>query len=160
MDNLIRTLPAILAASRASEEVAEAACIAAWKHAVGDALSRHALPVGFQNNILVVAVEDVIWQRQLRQMRGQLLSRLNSVLGQPIVKSIELRIDAAKVASLCTPPPSQGLRPPDYDVPAELLSAAAGITDAELRRAFLGAAASCIRRLEESESTGNLRSEI
>ncbi|MDQ2974650.1 MAG: DUF721 domain-containing protein [Acidobacteriota bacterium] len=148
MDNLIRTLPSILAACRASEDVAEAACVAAWKHAVGEALSRHAVPIGFQNKILVVAVEDVIWQRQLRQMCGQLLSRLNSVLGQPIVKAIELRIDAAKVASLCTPPPSQGQEQRDHDVPAELLSAAAGITDVALRRAFLGAATSCIRRLE------------
>ena len=152
MDNLIRTLPAILAASCASEEVAEAACGAAWKHAVGEALSKHAVPVGFQNKILVVAVEDIIWQRQLRQMRGQLLSRLNSVLGQPIVKSIELRIDAAKVASLCAPPPSAGQEQRDFDVSAELLSAAAGITDVELRRAFLGAATSCIRRLEDSKA--------
>jgi predicted nucleic acid-binding Zn ribbon protein len=148
MDNLIRTLPAILAASGASEEVAEAACIAAWKDAVGQALSRHAVPVGFQNKILVVAVEDIIWQRQLRQMCGQLLSRLNLVLGQPIVKAIELRIDAARVASSYTPPPSHGRKQRDYDVPSELLSAAAGITDVELRRAFLGAATSCIRRLE------------
>jgi hypothetical protein len=148
MDNLIRTLPSILAASRDSEEVAEAACVAAWKHAVGEALSKHAVPVGFQNKILVVAVEDIIWQRQLRQMCGQLLSRLNSVLGQPIVKSIELRIDAARVASFCTPLPSQGPEQRDYDVPAELLSAAAGIADVELRRAFLGAATSCINRLD------------
>jgi predicted nucleic acid-binding Zn ribbon protein len=149
MDNLIRTLPSILAASRASEEVAEAACIAAWKDAVGEALSRHAVPVGFQNKILVVAVEDIIWQRQLRHMCGQLLSRLNSVLGQPIVKSIDLRIDAARVASFCTPSPSQGREQRDYEVSAELLAAAAGITDVELRRAFLGAATSCIRRLED-----------
>jgi hypothetical protein len=85
-------------------------------------------------------------------MRGQLLSRLNSVLGQPIVKSIELRIDAARVASLCAPPASQGPEQRDYDVPAELLSAAAGITDVELRRAFLGAATSCVRRLEHPKN--------
>jgi hypothetical protein len=36
MDNLIKTLPAILAAADGSEEVAEAACIAAWKHVVGE----------------------------------------------------------------------------------------------------------------------------
>jgi len=152
MDNLIRTLPAILAASRASEEVAEAACVAAWKDAVGEALSRHAVPGGFQNRILVVAVEDVIWQRQLRQMCGLLLSRLNSVLGHPIVKSIDLRIDAAIVASSYTPPPSHRREQRDYDVPAELLSAAAGIADVELRRAFLAAATSCIRRLEDSKA--------
>jgi hypothetical protein len=36
-------------------------------------------------------------------------------------------------------------------VPFELLSAAAAIHDRELRKAFLGAAMSCARRLGESE---------
>ena len=100
MDNLIKTLPAILAAAGASEEVAEAACIAAWKHIVGEALGNHAVPVQLQNKKLVVVVEDNIWQRQLEQMRGQLLFRLNSLLGQTLVKSIELRIDPKTLAKV------------------------------------------------------------
>ena len=93
MERLIKTLPAILKASGAPDEVAEAACIAAWKHAVGEGLSSHAVPVQLQNSTLVVAVADNIWKKQLEQMRGQLLFRLNSVLGQALVKSIELRVD-------------------------------------------------------------------
>jgi hypothetical protein len=149
MDNLIRTLPAILAASQNSEEVVEAACMAAWKHAVGEALSNHAVPVALQNKTLVVAVADNVWQGQLRQMRGQLLSRLNFVLGQPIVASIELRIDPARLANLANPRTRGEHEQRNYDVPAELLAAAAGITDIDLRRAFLGAATSCTRRLEK-----------
>jgi|SRR5882672_2396036 len=93
MDQLIKTLPAILKAAGASEEVAEAACIAAWRHAVGEGLSSHAVPIRFHNQTLVVAVGDNIWKKQLEQMRGQLLFKLNAVLGQPLVKSIELRVD-------------------------------------------------------------------
>jgi hypothetical protein len=104
-----------------------------------------------QKQTLVVVVEDDIWKRQLEQMRGQLLFRLNSVLGQPIVKSIELRIDAEGLSNLRPPPPSKGHEQEGCSAPAELLSAAAGITDAGLRRAFLGAATSCINRLEKSE---------
>jgi predicted nucleic acid-binding Zn ribbon protein len=149
MDKLIKTLPAILQASGASQEIAEAASIAAWKHAVGEGLSIHAVPVQLQNATLVVAVEDAIWKRQLEQMRGQLLFRLNSVLGQALVKSIELRIDPGTLLKSRAKEESHSQRAYlDHEVPAEILSAAADIEDVDLRRAFLGAATSCIRRLE------------
>jgi hypothetical protein len=148
MDNLIKTLPAILAAAAGSEEVAEAGCIAAWKHIVGQGLVSHAVPVQLQNQRLIVAVEDNIWQRQLEQMRGQLIYRLNSLVGQTLVKSIELRVDPKTLAKAHGK--NEKKKRVDYAVPGELLAAAAGIADVELRRAFLGAATSCIRRIEKS----------
>jgi len=153
MERLIKTLPAILKASGAPEEVAEAACIAAWKHAVGDGLSSHAVPVQLQNSTLVVAVADNIWKKQLEHMRGQLLFRLNSVLGQTLVKSLELRVDPQRL-ELARARPSVPSRDQEsnYDVPAELLIAAAAIEDVDLRRAFLGAATSCVNRLENPQS--------
>ncbi|HEV2828849.1 MAG TPA: DciA family protein [Pyrinomonadaceae bacterium] len=152
MNRLIETLPAILKASGDSEAVTEAACMAAWKHAVGEGLSTHTIPVQLQQQQLVVAVADNIWKKQLEHMQGQLLYRLNAVLGQPIVKSIQLRVDPKTVEIARA---SQGGRkslPADYQVPAELLTAAAAIDDVELRRAFLGAATSCVKRLENPQS--------
>jgi predicted nucleic acid-binding Zn ribbon protein len=152
MDKLIKTLPAILRASGASEEVSEACSIAAWKHAVGEGLSGHAVPVQLLNHTLIVVVADNIWKRQLEQMRGQFLFRLNAVLGQPLVKSIELRVDPKTLARLRGPGTlANHNQNVNYQAPAELLSAAAEIDDVQLRRAFLGAAASCVRRLERSE---------
>ena len=150
MDQLIKTLPAILRASGASEEVREAACIAAWKKAVGEALSVHAIPIQLLNQTLVVVVADNIWLRQLEQLCGQLLYRLNTMLGQLLVTSIELRINPKALAQ------AQGQRGKakssvvNSQVPPELLSAAAEIQDVDLRRAFLGAATSCVSRLERS----------
>ena len=154
MDQLIKTLPAILKASGASEEVAEAACIGAWRHAVGEGLSSHAVPVQLQNAILVIVVEDAMWKKQLEQMRGQLLFRLNSVLGQALVKAIEFRVDPKRLAQVRGDEDGANKKKEqaDYKLPAELLSAAAAIEDVELRRAFLGAATSCVRRLEKSGS--------
>ncbi len=152
MDRLIKTLPAILKASSASEEVAEAACIAAWKHAVGEGLSRHAVPVQLQNSALVVAVADDVWKKQLEHMRGQLLFKLNSVLGQALVKSIELRVDPKRIEpARATPAGTNKGHDAGYEIPVELLTAAAAIEDVDLRRAFLGAATSCVKRLEKSE---------
>jgi hypothetical protein len=152
MERLIKTLPAILKASGAPDEVAEAACVAAWKHAVGEGLSSHAVPVQLRDSTLVVVVADNMWKKQLEQMRGQLLFRLNSVLGQALVKSIELRVDPQRI-ELARAKPSGASKDQEsnYEVPAELLSAAAAIEDVDLRRAFLGAATSCVKRLEKSE---------
>ena len=153
MDKLIKTLPAILAAAGSSDDVAEAACIAAWKHAVGEGLSNHAVPVHLENKALVVVVEDNIWKKQLELMCSQLLFRLNAVLGHSLVESIQVRIDPKTLANRSASRETSSQEKADYSVPADLLSAAAGIEDADLRRAFLGAAASCVRRLEnKSES--------
>lgn len=93
MEALIKALPAVLRASGNAPEVAEAAALAAWKHAAGDQLKDHALPLSLQDRILKVAVRDAIWQKQLHSMRGQMLFRVNSLLGQPIVGAIEFIID-------------------------------------------------------------------
>ncbi|HEY6232639.1 MAG TPA: DUF721 domain-containing protein [Pyrinomonadaceae bacterium] len=153
MNRLIDSLPAILKASGGGEEIAEAACLAAWKHAVGEALSSHAVPVQLRQQTLIVAVADNIWKRQLEQMCGQLLFRLNSVLGQSLVELIELRIDPTTVDRARAAQTASSRRAPvDYSVPPDLLRAAAAIEDAELRRVFLGAAGSCVKRLENPQS--------
>ncbi len=157
MDKLIKTLPAILKASGASQEVVEAACIAGWKHAVGEGLSSHAVPIQLQHQTLIVLVADNIWQKQLEHMCGQLLFRLNSVLGQPLVKAIELRVDSEALRITRGREADAGKGKDDShafddNIAGELLTAAAGIEDVDLRRAFLGAAVSCVRRLENPKS--------
>src|SRR5215475_2932172 len=94
MNQLIKSLPAVLRAAGDSEEVAQAAAIAAWKHAAGDGLKDHAVPVKLEDRTLTVAVADAIWQKQLHAMRGQMLFRVNNLLGQPIVGAIEFIIDS------------------------------------------------------------------
>jgi predicted nucleic acid-binding Zn ribbon protein len=149
MESLINTLPAILSAAGPSAEVAEAACFAAWKYTAGEALSAHAVPLRLENQTLIVAVADNIWQRQLEQIRPLLLFRLNTVLGHSLVKLIELRIDPNALPKRRMPQDAANQQP-DSAVPFELRAAAAEIRDADLRRAFLGAATSCIKRLENN----------
>ena len=98
MNQLIKSLPSILRAAGDSQEVAEAAAIAAWKHAAGDGLKGRAVPVKLENRTLTVSVADAIWQKQLNSMRGQLLFRVNTILGQPIVGTIDFVIDPSVAA--------------------------------------------------------------
>jgi hypothetical protein len=97
MEALIKALPAVLRASGNAPEVAEAAAIAAWKHCAGEGLRDRAIPFALQDRTLRVAVADLIWQKQLTAMRGQMLYRINTLLGQPVVGAIEFVIDPEKL---------------------------------------------------------------
>jgi hypothetical protein len=147
MNQLIKSLPGVLRAAGNAEEVAQAAAIAAWKHAAGDGLKEHAVPVKLENRTLTVAVADAIWQKQLHAMRGQMLFRVNSILGQPIVSAIEFVVDAklAKPRTEMRKPPEQPL---DNEVPLEIWSAANAIRDKELRKTFLKTALAALKRKE------------
>jgi hypothetical protein len=145
MNQLIKSLPGVLRAAGDSEEVAAAAAIAAWKHAAGDGLREHAVPLKLENRTLTVAVADAIWQKQLTSMRGQLLFRVNSILGQPLVSALEFIIDPRRAK----PPVEQAKaqdQPLDNEVPLELWSAANAIKDKELRRKFLRTALLSMRK--------------
>lgn len=145
MNQLIKSLPAILRAAGDSEEVAEAAAIAAWKHAAGDGLKGRAVPVKLENRTLTVSVADAIWQKQLNSMRGQLLFRVNTLLGQPIVGAIEFLIDPALATAQAEQEKPED-EEVDNEVPLELWSAANAIHDKELRKSFLKTASLSLKR--------------
>ncbi len=126
-------------------EVAEAAAIAAWKHAAGDGLKEHAVALKLENRTLTIAVADPIWQRQLTSMRGQLLFRVNSILGQPLVSAFDFVIDPERVKPRIEQPEEKD-ELLDNEVPLELWSAANAIHDKELRKSFLKTALRSLKR--------------
>ena len=93
MEALIKALPAVLRASGNAPEVAEAAAIAAWKHCAGEGLKERAVAVALHERTLRVAVADLIWQKQMTAMRGQMIYKINTLLAQPVVGAIEFIID-------------------------------------------------------------------
>src|ERR687894_1746970 len=97
MDDLIRTLPKLLRAAGEMEEVVEVAAMVAWRRIAGSALRGQAVPFRLYRKTLIVAVADTTWQKQLEAMSGQLLFRLNSLLGQAVVTYIEFRLDPKTV---------------------------------------------------------------
>jgi len=144
MNQLIKSLPQVLRAAGTSAEVAEAAAIAAWKHAAGDGLKEHAVPLRLENRTLIVAVADRIWQKQLTSMRGQMLYRINSTLGQPLVSALDFVIDPKVVKPRVEQPEPDELL--DNEVPLELWTAANAIHDKELRKSFLKTALLALKR--------------
>ncbi|HZI59079.1 MAG TPA: DciA family protein [Pyrinomonadaceae bacterium] len=97
MEALIKALPAVLRASGNAPEVAEAAAIAAWKHCAGEGLKERAVPFALRDRTLMVAVADLIWQKQMMAMRGEMLYKINKLLGQRVVGAFEFIIDPEKL---------------------------------------------------------------
>ena len=155
MEQLINSLPALLQAAGDTEEIRETAAVVAWNHVAGEALRQQTAPIGLRQHRLLVAVTDAIWKRQLESMGAQLLFRLNSLLGRGVVTFIEFQVDAPVVQSTNdSRQTAQNVRPtPEREmaIPFELVSAAAAIHDSKLRRAFIGAAMSCARRMERDD---------
>ena len=102
------------------------------------------MPLKLEHRTLRVAVIDAIWQKQLHSMRGQLLFRVNSILGQPIVSAIEFEIDPKLFKARTEQPQTE--QPLDNEVPLELWSAANAIHDKELRKSFLRTAMTALKR--------------
>ncbi len=158
MDDLIRALPGLLRAAPDVEEVAEAAAMVAWRRAAGEALRGCAVPFRLYRKTLVIAVPDQTWQKQLESVSGQLLFRINSLLGQALVTYIEFRVDSQTVRlererlKLALPETDR------TEQEARALRACAGslgdtasasIRDESLRHRFLLAAGSCLNALEK-----------
>lgn len=147
MEELLQSLPKLLRAFNSSPEFNEAAAIAAWKHVAGDGLSNHTTATRLVGKTLIVAVRDGIWQKQLATMKGQLLFRVNSILGQPLLSNIELRIDPVALRVVQSNKQKSN-EISDNEVPIELWSAANAIEDKQLRQKFLRAAINSLRRKE------------
>jgi hypothetical protein len=151
MDELIKALPSVLRSVGYTQEIAEAAALAAWKHAAGEGLKDHAVPMRLEDRTLVVAVPDKVWQKQLGTMRGQLLFRVNSLLGQPIVSRIEFLVDP-ETARVRAQPKKERNDVLDNEVPLELWSAANAIHDKQLRQKFLKAAIGMMKRQQTNNN--------
>jgi hypothetical protein len=157
MEDLIRTLPSLLSASGDAKEVCEAVALVAWRRIAGEGLRGQAVPFHLYGKTLVVAVADTTWKKQLEAVSGELLFRLNSLLGQPIVTYIEFRVDLKTVRTERAARESLKLSS-EHDellalqtVSGEVSNAARAIQDEQLRQRFLVAAGSCIERRERDK---------
>ncbi len=65
---------------------------AGWPTAVGARIAAHAKAVWFDEKRLVVEVGDAVWQQQLSTLKGQILARLEQVIGARLVDDIEFRL--------------------------------------------------------------------
>jgi hypothetical protein len=65
---------------------------AAWPNAVGKKVAAHTRAARMVRMRLIVEVEDVVWQRQLFALTGQILRNLEKHIGAGLVDDLEFRI--------------------------------------------------------------------
>lgn len=140
MKPLASLLPDLFRQYAADGQWREQAAAALWNEIVGEHLSRRTRPVEISRSKLVVLVPSSSWKRQLRALRGEIVSRLNQVLGTDIAR-VAFRIDPTVEQAPRTPPPASPKRTSTpVDLPLQ------GIADKELRARIQAAAAACLDR--------------
>ncbi|MFZ1701830.1 MAG: DUF721 domain-containing protein [Pyrinomonadaceae bacterium] len=141
MERIFGTIPAVLEGLGANEVATEALVFSAWRQTAGEMLSKRTVPTEFFENRLVVAVEDIIWKRNLEELAPQMLFKLNREIGEGTTKFIEFRIDPVALKAVRKAPHIGKFVPEVRDVPPSLKDAARNIADESLRESFLAAAA-------------------
>lgn len=145
LTDLLMLVPQMLRHAGDSDEVREQAVFAAWLVAVGGPIRQITAPVKLERKTLIVAVPDTTWRTQLQSMRGQALFKLNSLLGAPLVTTIEYVVNPDAIVR--QPEISREVKftaPEKQALP--LRGQAERIADPDIRETFLRAAGKCLER--------------
>lgn len=145
LTDLLMLVPQMLRHAGDSDEVREQAVFAAWLVAVGGPIRKITTPVRLERKTLIVAVPDATWRTQLMSMRGQALFKLNSLLGAPMVTSIEYVINPDVIVREETDPPQVKFVAPEEQTKS-LRAQVDRIPNPEMRATFLRAAGKCLER--------------
>ena len=159
MNELFRALPALLKQFDDSEEMRQAVTFAAWRRIAGESLSPHTVPLRLHLKHLSIAVSSEMWKKHLQNLSGQMIFKINSVLGQAIVTFIEFRVDEKLVERERAKYAIPTLSDEEYkelaleEVTPKMRRAADAIKDDNLRYQFLIAAGGALahkkRRIEK-----------
>lgn len=152
MKDLFRMLPKIMDQFGESDEFQQAIVFGAWKKAAGESLSSHTVPLKLKDKQLTIGVADNTWKRHLESFAGQMIFKLNSILGSATVTFIEFQIDAKRLEGMTNSLPKLELSKKESrklamnEVSDQLRVSAGAIADDNLRKRFLLAAGGCLAR--------------
>lgn len=155
MDDLFRALPKVLRETGEAEMLREPMVFAAWKRIAGENLEKQTAVIALVEKRLVVGVPDELWKRHLESLSGQMIFKLNSLLGEEVATFIEFRVDSKIFAAARSARKAQKEKKEDFDkrsrdeLTPQLREVAAGIEDEELRELFLQAAGNCLVRKKD-----------
>lgn len=162
MEDLFRTLPKLLKEMSDSDEIREAVVFAAWRKIAGSSLQSHAVALRLFNKHLIVAVSSETWKKHLELLSGQMVFKINSVLGQAVVTFIEFRVEEETILNERAKNQTSILSDEELreialeEVTLKLRSSADAIKDDNLRYQFLLAAGSALahkKKLNEKLKT-------
>ena len=139
------SLPGVVDAIEASDEVRDAFVFAAWRYVAGERTSERTCPLAVNGKRLSVAVADKTWKRNLESLASQLLFKLNYVLGNSFVDRIDFEIEPDAIDFAPTDAKTRSDVSIDL-LPPEVMVSARSIGNEVLRETLLRAAANCLAR--------------
>lgn len=151
MRDVFSSLPSALRELAANEKAREAVVAAAWRRAVGPGLTEQTAPLRLDGKVLTVAVSSETWKKNIVDLAGQILFKLNGSLGSPTVSYIEFEVDPMFVRAHLGPQ-ERSISASDWEclianeLSPKLERAACDIEDENLRRQFLRASAGSLAR--------------
>lgn len=80
-----------------------------WNSAVGPQIAAKARPVGFRDGVLTVAVVSSPWMQQLAFLKKEITEKLNTLLGEELVREIFLK--AGRPKAVVPPQPVSESKP-------------------------------------------------
>ncbi len=63
-----------------------------WDSAAGEEVARNARPAAFKGSLLLVHVTSPVWIHHLQFSKTELIARLNTELGRPLVSDIKFKV--------------------------------------------------------------------
>jgi hypothetical protein len=125
---------------------------AAWKRVAGESLQKHTQPTRLDEKRLVILVGDEIWKRHLESLSGQMIFKLNSMLGSEAVTFMDFQVDNHAFQPIRDEKERLAREKQDFETQAKaeitprMQMAADEIKDERLRDLFLQAAGNCLVR--------------
>jgi predicted nucleic acid-binding Zn ribbon protein len=63
-----------------------------WDDVVGKTIAQNARPAAFKGKLLIVHVSSSTWIHQLQFLKNDMIAKLNTALGKPLIVEIKFKI--------------------------------------------------------------------
>lgn len=63
-----------------------------WDEVVGKTIAQNARPAAFKGKLLIVHVSSSSWIHQLQFLRNDMIAKLNTALGKPLIAEMKFKI--------------------------------------------------------------------
>ena len=130
-------LESVFAGKPVQKRIREARAWQFWEEAVGSHIASKAAPVAFREGTLTVMVASSAWMQQLSLMKLDIISQLNSAIGESMVTDIFFKQGTVQVKIEAQPERAVQKRTLTAAEKQQLLESTSGVTDPELREAFI-----------------------
>jgi len=130
-------LESVFAGKPAQKRIREAKAWQFWEEAVGSHIAGKATPVAFRDGTLTVRVSGSAWMQQLSLMKPDIISHLNSAIGEPLVDDIFFKQGTIAKKNEERTESALPKRTLSDEEEKLLLESTSVVTDPELRDAFI-----------------------